>query len=493
LEIRSIRLTKEDPGSEILEQKPVIDEFGQWIHADWPRKIRSLEQLRSEWDSEEKELAPGDFNYCSYGGYLGSKAKATGFFRVERVNGKWWLVDPDGHLFLSTVVPNLGGGGTETMTDGREAYYTALPPADLVPSSTGGAATPRGGFFFWNLYRRYGPDWRKKGAAMELRRADAWGLTTVASTRPAEMAPPLTVKKPYLARFNALLTAGSSLVTYLGMPDIYSPAFALRIDEAAAAQCEPRRGDPYLIGYFIGNEPPWPGRESELVDLFLAGPRTETQQKMLAFLAQGDTRERRREFAVAMFEKYLAMVGAALKKYDPHHMNLGIRFGGEPPDYLIRVARAFDVYSANLYSYEPVAQMNKAYEIAGRPIIIGEFHFGVPADGLGAGLVQVRDQRERGIGYRYYIEQAAAHPAFVGAGWYIGVDESVSGRNDGENYNIGFLDVTDRPYKELVGAAIETHKRLSAVHSGHLAPFSQRPKASDAGTPESPTLPALHP
>ena len=49
LELRSVRLTKEDPGSEILEKLPVVDEFGQWIHADWPREISSLEQLEREW------------------------------------------------------------------------------------------------------------------------------------------------------------------------------------------------------------------------------------------------------------------------------------------------------------------------------------------------------------------------------------------------------------------------------------------------------------
>lgn len=57
---------------------------------------------------------------------------------------------------------------------------------------------------------------------------------------------------------------------------------------------------------------------------------------------------------------------------------------------------------------------------------------------------------------------------------------------DGENYNIGFVDVTDRSYPELVSAAKETFKRLLGVHSGKIRPFSQRPKASDAGTPETP-------
>jgi len=40
---------------------------------------------------------------------------------------------------------------------------------------------------------------------------------------------------------------------------------------------------------------------------------------------------------------------------------------------------------------------------------------------------------------------------------------------DGENYNIGFVDVNDRPYKELVEAAKATNKRLLDVHSGKVA------------------------
>jgi hypothetical protein len=47
---------------------------------------------------------------------------------------------------------------------------------------------------------------------------------------------------------------------------------------------------------------------------------------------------------------------------------------------------------------------------------------------------------------------------------------------DGENYNIGLVDVTDRPYRELVEAMKTTHRRLYAVHSGRQAPFSQKAK-----------------
>jgi hypothetical protein len=57
---------------------------------------------------------------------------------------------------------------------------------------------------------------------------------------------------------------------------------------------------------------------------------------------------------------------------------------------------------------------------------------------------------------------------------------------DGENYNIGFIDATGRAYPELVEAAKATHKRLHDVHAGKVPPFSQRPRASEVGTPSSP-------
>ena len=116
-------------------------------------------------------------------------------------------------------------------------------------------------------------------------------------------------------------------------------------------------------------------------------------------------------------------------------------------------ARIFDVCSINVYEYEPTRQIIHAGRLTDRPILIGEYHIGVPADGLAAGLVQAASQLERGVAYRYYVEQAASLEWFLGAYWFAWKDEPVLGRMDGENYNIGFVDVTDRPYAELVEAA----------------------------------------
>ncbi len=437
LDIRSIRLTNEDAGSDFLEKKPVLDAFGQWAHADWHDKIKSKEQLAKELAEEAKTLTDSSpFNTCEYGGYLNTQAKATGFFRVEQIDGVWWFVDPHGHLFISTGSNCIRGRGR------------------------------RGATVDTNLIER---------------RMTAWGLNTVgnwSSFRESEDGR----RKAYVATFRSPRTQPM----FLGMPDVYGEEFTRHLDEAAQRQCEPLKDDPWLIGTFIGNEPPWPERESELVDMFLKGPDTATKTKLQAYLTQGDTKERREHFVHTMFEKYLDLINAAIKKYDDNHLNLGIRFGGSPPEAVCRMAKKFDVCSINVYEYEPTRQLKRTFALTGRPIVIGEFHFGVPANGLGAGLVQTLNQSERAAGYRYYVEQAMALRYFLGAHWFQWQDQPVLGRMDGENYNIGLVDVTNRPYPELVQALKATHKVLYNVHTGKAKPFSHRPMASETGTPNSP-------
>jgi hypothetical protein len=137
----------------------------------------------------------------------------------------------------------------------------------------------------------------------------------------------------------------------------------------------------------------------------------------------------------------------------------------------------------NPYEYSPIEHLERAHRLIERPLIFGEFQFGVPGNGLGESLVQIASQEERGVAYQCHLENAAAHPAFVGASWFIGVDEPVTGRVDGENYSIGSVDVTDRPYPGLAEAAKRTHKPLFAVRSDQAAPVTRKPKANELGTP----------
>ena len=467
LEIRSIALAKTSPGDAILEGAPVLDQFGQSVHGTWPGKATSLEQLRESWREEEKGLSPGDFGYCSYGGFKDTKAEATGFFRVQKIDGKWWFVDPDGHLFLS-VGSDVMQPFNVTRTAGREQFFAELPPAGLGRSR--GREGDRGASFFtWNLLRRFGESWASRWVDWTIRRMDSWGLNTVANWSDERLWD--SRRKPYAIPLSSWLTETS----YLGLPDVYSEEFARVADERARQQCAQRKDDPWLLGYFLANEPPFPQKELLTVELILAGAETATQMELKKWLAAGDTPERRKEFINRAFDRYIQVTSAAVRKYDPNHLNLGMRSGGSPTEAEIRVSKPFDVYSVNIYDYQVSPErVKRISDLTGKPVVIGEFHFGTPGRGLAASLVQVRDQKERGVAYRYYVEQAFAMPEMIGTHWFQWADQPATGRFDGENYNIGLVDVTDRPYTEMIEALKATHARLLKVHQGEVQPFSTK-------------------
>jgi hypothetical protein len=483
LEIRNIELTM-NARDTILGPVPLVDMFGQWIPADWPGKAKSLNELKKAWSQEDKALQPGNFDVSKYGGFLGVKEKATGFFRVEQIEGKWWFVDPDGYLFFSTGATGIGPRSEFSRVKGREYIFSALPPAEeffapnksviepvtLPANQKAGSRTGSNySFYTWNLFRRFGSDWYQKWMDFTVRRMNDWGLNTIANWSDATLGG--SHRKAYVATLR-----GWGIETGLmGMPDVYDPDYAETVDKAAAQQCAPKKDDPFLVGYFIGNEPAWPNRELELANVILKGDATPMQSELKKYLEKGDTPARRKTFIYDTYAKFIGIVNAAVKKHDPNHLNLGLRFGGSASDEIIKASSGFDVFSFNNYGYAVNSNtIKRVYDLTGLPMIIGEFHFGVPGRGLAPGLAQTANQTERGVAYRYYVENAAANPAIIGTHWFQWGDQPATGRNDGENYNIGFVDVTDRPYSELVNAAKETFKRLLDVHSGKELPVTRQ-------------------
>jgi len=66
---------------------------------------------------------------------------------------------------------------------------------------------------------------------------------------------------------------------------------------------------------------------------------------------------------------------------------------------------------------------------------------------------QAKDQNERAEKYESYVRGVLRNPQFVGCHWFKYMDEPTSGRAlDGENYQIGFVDIADTPYPETIDA-----------------------------------------
>ena len=476
IEIRSISLAVEDPGDEYLENIPAVDEFGQWNLGDFEGKAYSLEQLQKEWESEDnEEISTEAFNYSQYGGYRQKQVNATGFFRTEKIDGRWWFVDPEGYLFLSAGVDCItpGRGGNAKEADKRRNMFKELPPQE---TNTNQRLQGNNDYHFglWNLKRRYGNDYREKANEMIIKRMDKWGINTIGNWSGAEIIS--MNRKGFMV---SMRTAGVER-KLMGLADVCAPDFANKLDEALKNSVARYKDNPWLIGYFVGNEPAWLGEEARLCDLILQGEDRPLKTELKSFLEKEDTPERRKEFVFNTFKIFLFSVEETRRKYDPNHLNLGIRFGNitNIDAELLKICKeTFDVLSFNCYDLYPKKEMmDRALSITDLPMIIGEYHFGTVDRGMAQSLWQVDSQKERGVAYRYYTEQGYSHPGLIGTAYFQWCDQDLTGRrNDGENYNCGLIDVTDRPYKYQVEAMAETAKRLYGVHSGELEPYNQQP------------------
>ncbi|MNI07928.1 hypothetical protein D3C73_609480 [compost metagenome] len=179
-----------------------------------------------------------------------------------------------------------------------------------------------------------------------------------------------------------------------------------------------------------------------------------------------------------MIRRYVEIPARACKAADPHHLNLGMRYAWISNEDLLEGCEAFDVFSINCYQFQPDrALIERISKRLKRPVMIGEYHFGAADSGLPAyGIRAVATQPDRGLAYRYYVEQAAAIPELIGVHYFQLNDQTVLGRFDGENYQIGVVDVCQRPYQAFVEQMKIAHQNMYEVRTGRIDPFTQAPE-----------------
>ena len=102
-----------------------------------------------------RHTGPKDRN--QYGGWSkGPQLEVTGFFRVQKEAGQWWLVDTDGRLFWSHGVDCVTPGTSTPISD-REHYFEALPESDSILAKFYGRGSwaPHGYYKDHTPYRTY--------------------------------------------------------------------------------------------------------------------------------------------------------------------------------------------------------------------------------------------------------------------------------------------------------------------------------------------------
>jgi len=478
---------------------PFIDEFGQFIHKDWPGKCQSVAEIVAQGKAEEKDLAahPGPQDRDQYGGWTaGPKLEATGFFRVEKHQGKWWLVDPAGRLFWSHGIDCVRSAES-TPINGREKYFSSLPTPDSPFAKFYGAG--RGAahgsyqnvsqyrtydFSKANLLRKYGSAWGKDSAELAHRRLKSWGMNTIANWSDTTVA--LMRKTPYTATVGGGGRRIEGSEGYWGkFPDPFDPEFRESFGRRMESEKGRSAGDPWCLGYFVHNELGW-GDEVSLALAALKSPADQPAKKAFvedlkaryntieklnaawgtthaswdALLQSVEPPDKKKAwddltaFYTRIAETYFQTIRDEVKRAAPNQLYLGCRFAWVNDRAARAAAKFCDIVAYNRYTY--TVEKQRLPDGLDKPIIIGEFHFGALDRGMfHPGLKETADQQDRANTYKKYVEGALRNPCIVGTHWFQYKDQATTGRSDGENYQIGFVDICDTPYPETIQACRE--------------------------------------
>lgn len=494
---------------------PFIDRYGQFKHKEWPGKIHSDAELQVAREAEEKDLAanPGPADWDEFGGWsAGPSRKATGRFRVEKIDGNWWMIDPLGKLYWSHGPVRINASSAVTPLDGRKHYFEDLPEKD----------SPLSEFYFTNdtvlkdlydvrgiketfdfssanAWRKYGGEgWWEKYADLAHRRLRSWGMNTIANSSDVRIA--LQNRTPFCDRImmQSPFLDGAADGLWWKFRDPFHPEFRKSIHEQLLER-QAETQSPYCFGFFVDNELNWGDRTSlaewtlkssasqPAKQIFVERLRKKYEtieglneawggsygswEKLLELKAtppKGAT-EDCAEFSADMVREYFKVIKEEFTKNAPGTLYLGCRYCGIPrADFLKIAAEYCDVLSFNIYSFS--LKDFRLPEGIDKPILVSEFHFGALDRGmLHWTLIGVENQEERGQAYFNYVESALKHPNFVGVHWHQYSEQATTGRFDGENFQNGLVDVCDTPYPETIRKIREIGCQMYEIRYGKKA------------------------
>jgi hypothetical protein len=492
-EIRAIQNT--------VNMSGIIDDYGQTSDRDWPGKVTSGQDLQDQLAAEISDLNANPGHPFLYGNNAPSGSVIPGRWNVAKLpSGKWYLVTPTGKLFWSFGITTVGWDNGATPLAGRESLFQSLPPnsgetaVHYVPINIPGQGQALAfNYFSYNIARKYGANWQADYLAHSLRRIRSWGFNTLGDWSHPDLYAASEI--PYLIGVNtddfpARITA--PFRDFRLLPDAFDPSFQGWLTQKLQQRLAGHNGRPEFMGVFIDVELKWydpanpatryqaalaalnapPGSPAKTAFLnrlkskyrtisrfnnywrtALPGwsslnPANALPNPTMATATVADLRAFSQQYAAA----YYAKVRAAIQAAGCTGLFFGSRDWFAPPEFVAQANRFVDVFSVAQYSNQEF--MDWSFPMLTRPVIISEMSFGASDRGSWhPGPVSCFDQRDRADKMLAYFQRATTASKVVGAHWFQYADMHPTGRNDGENYGMGFVSIADTPYTELVEAS----------------------------------------
>ena len=493
-------LTNEIPDT-VFTGEPQVDKLGQWMRKEWSGKTKNEAEMISNYQQWLSEAQPVNMGY------------ASGFFTTTMRNGMHTLLDPDGNPFFSLGVDCVLHHSDGPVT-GAEGLHEELPPktgrfapawSTIHRSHTSEYSADMFDFAAANLIRAFGDNWYEAWCQLTAYRLKHWGFNTIANWSDVKLAKacglPYVIELPY---------PGTEMCLFRDFPDVFSPEYQSDAERCAEYLTDYTE-DHNLIGYFMRNEPNFAFGDYNIAMLMLQScGDTYSRREFINDMKRGYANDIHlfnkgwgtafgsfdalhkpytgqysheavqclNDFTKKLFRQFIKVFALACRAVDPNHLNLGLRWAWIASDNFYEGAEFVDVFSINCYSdaIDPNLIARISQMAGGKPVIIGEFHAGALDAGLPTnGIRAVANQNERGYFYSYYIENGAVIPELVGAHYFQYNDQPVLGRFDGENCNIGLVDVCGKPYEAFITKVAQTNSKIQAIRAGFITPTDRKP------------------
>jgi hypothetical protein len=461
------RIADDNKASNIPRQRPWVDCFGHYTREAWESKIVLKDQLVTQ-------------------------GKRDVFFRVSKVNGKWWFVTPEGNLFFALGMDSvLNPGRTKMLTHHREAYTQSCPPRGK-------------NFYIENLKTKFGQNYIEPWLRVSLHRLSKWNFNTLGkwSTRTAWHEGRAVKPMPY----TVVLRLGKDLkmvpLTDKGhaIPDVFEDDFENNLSGFLAREIARKglKADPWFLGYMVNNEEilnwklvrdimaleggdwaikrelvnwlqqRYDGRLRQLNRLWGLHVSTFEELRRAKQLKRPHAKARREMeiFVGVVAERYFRIVSETLKRIDPNHLYLGNNMGWLWSDAAVKAyGRHVDVASFDHYTARfDAALFDHLANLTNRPILVGEHGISVPGKGLRVN-VNGWDQSTRARLYEDYIKDLAQRPYMVGNFYFMLKNQEISGNHGNFVKSVanGFIDVTDQEDKVMGKVAADVHARIYEI------------------------------
>lgn len=302
---------RENPPVDPFWLTQLVDKFGQSTRVQNNVTVESDAQLKELAEQEIRRLedATVGTERSQFGGWKnGPRLEATGYFRTEKVDGQWWMVDPQGYLFFSHGPANVRMANTTTYTgvDYNNSAIRKINDGELTPEDSIDIVTipdnvrqtaeviseQRNNMFAWlpsyddplakhysyrrtshkgpiehgetysfyraNLERRYGENYLQTWEDITIKRMHDWGFTSFGN-----WVDPMFYdadRIPYFANgwiIGDFKTLSGHINHWGEMPDPFDPQFAERARITIEKIADEVQGSPWCAGIFIDNEKSW--------------------------------------------------------------------------------------------------------------------------------------------------------------------------------------------------------------------------------------------